>query len=63
MMDDEDLMPQHVAPKSAPKNLALMSIEALREHIAALEAEIARAKAAVAEKEAARASADSVFRG
>lgn len=59
-MDDEDLEPRHAKPK--PKDLDVMSIEALKEYIAGLEAEIARAKAAIAAKEDHRSAADAVFR-
>ncbi len=62
MMDDDDLTPQHVAPKSEPRKLDAMSIEHLHDYVAELEAEIDRAKAMIAGKEAARSSADSVFR-
>ncbi|MEE9209524.1 MAG: DUF1192 domain-containing protein [Kiloniellales bacterium] len=62
MVDDDDLTPQHVKPKQVPKNLALMSLEALDDYIAELEAEIARAREAIAEKQSARGDAESVFR-
>ena len=62
MMDENDLEPQHVEPKPKPKNLALMSLEALDDYIAGLEAEIARAREAIAEKQTARGDAESVFR-
>ncbi len=60
-MDPEDLEPQREKPK--PKNLDVMSIEALGEYIAELEAEIARAREVIAAKERAREGADAVFRG
>ena len=59
-MNPDDLEPIHRKPK--PKNLDIMSIEALSEYIAELEAEIARVRAAIGAKENARASADSVFK-
>lgn len=59
-MDVEDLEPQREKPK--PKNLDIMSIEALQEYIGELETEILRAREAIAAKEAARDSADSVFK-
>ena len=62
MMDDDDLALQHVAAKFQPRNLAVLSIEALADYIAELEAEIIRAREAVAEKEAARDAADTVFK-
>jgi uncharacterized small protein (DUF1192 family) len=60
-MDDE-LELQHVEPKQAQKNLALMSIEALNDYVAGLEAEIARARETIAEKQSARGDAESVFK-
>ena len=61
MMDEDDLTPQHVVPKQAPRNLALMSLEGLADYIAELEAEIARAREAIAEKQTAHGDAESVF--
>lgn len=62
MMDDDDLTPQHVEAIFQPRNLAVMSLEALADYIAELEAEIVRVREAVAEKESAHDTADSVFR-
>lgn len=62
MMEEDDLTLQHVKPKPKPRNLALMSIEALDDYIADLEAEIARARDAIAAKQTARGDAESVFR-
>ncbi len=45
-----------------PKDLEVMSIEALGEYIAELEAEIARVREAIAEKNNARLGAESVFK-
>jgi uncharacterized small protein (DUF1192 family) len=59
-MDDQDLEPIHGKPK--PKDLEVMSIEALQEYIAGLEAEIVRARAAIAAKEQHRSAADEIFR-
>jgi uncharacterized small protein (DUF1192 family) len=59
-MDDQELEPLHKKPK--PKDLDVMSIEALKEYIAGLEAEIERAKVAIAGKENHRSAADAVFR-
>ncbi len=59
---DDDLELQHVERKQPPKNLALMSLEALNDYIAELEAEIARAREAIGEKQSARGDAESVFR-
>ena len=61
-MDDDDLALQHVEPKQAQKNLALMSIGALNDYIAELEAEIARVREAISDKQSARGDAESVFR-
>ena len=59
---DDDLELQHVERKLPPKNLALMSIDALNNYIADLEAEIARAREAITEKQSARGDAESVFK-
>ncbi len=58
-MDIDDLEPR-TAPKK-PKDLEVMSIEALKEYIADLQAEIARAEAQIAAKESHRSAADAVF--
>lgn len=58
-MEDPD-EPRDVKPK--PKNLDVMSIEALGEYIAEMEAEIARVREAIANKEKARLGAESVFK-
>ena len=57
---DEDLEPRVKRP--APKDLEVMSIEALHEYIAELQAEIERARGAIALKETAQSAAESVFR-
>ncbi len=59
-MEDQDLEPLHKKPK--PKDLDVMSIEALKEYIAGLEAEIARARAAIVAKEDHRGAAEAVFK-
>ena len=59
-MEPEDLEPR--TKKPPPKDLDVMSIEALGEYIADLEGEIARARETIAAKESARLSADSVFK-
>ena len=59
-MEDPDLEPVHARPK--PKDLEVMSIEALKEYVAGLEAEIERAKSAIDAKEGHRNAADAVFR-
>ena len=59
-MDPEDLEPK--TKKPAPKNLEVMSIEALHEYVAELEAEIARVREMIAAKEKARVGAETLFR-
>lgn len=59
-MDIDDLEPQGEKPK--PRDLEVMSIEALAEYIAELESEIVRARESIAAKQAAQADADSFFR-
>lgn len=58
MEDPEE--PRDVKPK--PKDLEVMSIEALGEYIAELEAEIARAREVIADKSTARQDAETVFK-
>ena len=58
-MDDDDLEPGTERPK--PKNLEIMSIEALGEFIGELESEIARARQEIELKEKAKDGADAVF--
>jgi len=59
-MDLLDLEPS--TPQQKPKNLDVMSIEALQEYIAELETEISRAKEVIRSKESARKGAESVFK-
>ena len=59
-MEWNDLEPQTETPK--PKDLEIMSIEALGEYIEELEAEIQRAHEMIASKEVARDGAESVFK-
>ncbi len=59
-MDMDDLEPRNKKP--APKDLEVMSIEALREYIEEMQAEIARAEEAIAVKQEARKGAESVFK-
>ena len=59
-MDPEDLEPK--TRKPAPKNLEVMSIEALDEYVAELEAEIVRVREMIAVKEKARVGAETLFR-
>jgi uncharacterized small protein (DUF1192 family) len=59
-MDADDLEPKKKKP--APKNLEVMSIEALNEYIGDLEAEIARVRDAIAGKRKAKSGADKFFK-
>jgi len=59
-MDSDDLEPPRQAPTL--RNLDPMSIEELRDYIAALEAEIVRAGAAIRRKESVRAGAEAFFK-
>jgi uncharacterized small protein (DUF1192 family) len=59
-MDEQDLEP--LTKRTKPKDLEVMSVEALKEYIAGLEAEIERARAAIAAKEDHRSAADSFFK-
>ena len=58
-MDLLDLEPS--TPQQKPKNLDVMSIEALQEYIVELETEISRVKEVIKSKESAREGAESVF--
>lgn len=59
-MFDEEERPK---PKGiVPKDLDIMSIEALKDYIAELEDEIARVRDKVASKQGARSAAESVFK-
>ncbi len=59
-MDLDDLEPRKEQPK--PKNLEVMSIEALREYIAELKAEITRVEQMIAAKDKAREGAETFFK-
>jgi len=59
-MDIDDLEPMNQKPP--PKNLDIMSVEALGEYIKELEAEISRARDAIYVKEKARNEANSAFK-
>jgi uncharacterized small protein (DUF1192 family) len=60
-MDLDDLDPRR--PTAAPpRPLDPLSVEELRDYIAALDAEILRARRAIAAKEQVRAGAESLFR-
>jgi uncharacterized small protein (DUF1192 family) len=59
-MEWGDLEPQQEKP--VPKNLEIMSMEALADYIGDLRAEIIRAESMIAAKEVARDGAEGVFR-
>ena len=59
-MDIDDQEPQIKPP--TPKNLEVMSIEALYEYIEKLEKEIGRARLEIAAKEKARLGAEDIFK-
>ena len=59
-MDTDDLEPP-TSPRK-PKDLEIMSIEALEEYIAGLKAEIERAEAQIAAKQSHRSAADAFFK-
>ncbi len=54
--------PEQPKKKPEPKNLEILSIEALGEYIEELEAEIARVRETIALKESARDGAEAVFK-
>ncbi len=59
-MDTDDLEPEKKKP--SPKNLEIMSIEALGGYIGELEAEIARVRETIAAKQSAHTQADQFFK-
>ncbi len=59
-MDTDDLETEKKKPE--PKNLEIMSIQALGEYIGELEAEIARVREAITAKQSAQSQADQFFR-
>ncbi len=60
VMDEQDLEPR--TKRQKPKDLDVMSIEALNDYIATLEAEIERARGAIAAKQSHKAAAESFFK-
>ena len=59
-MEEQDLEPRNRKPK--PRDLDVMSIEALGEYIEEMEAEIARVRVAISAKENWRDTADTFFK-
>ena len=59
-MDTDDLEP--IKKKPAPKDLEVMSIEALRDYIDELKGEIRRAEDMIASKDKARLGAEAFFK-
>ncbi|HAA92999.1 MAG TPA: DUF1192 domain-containing protein [Rhodospirillaceae bacterium] len=59
-MDTDDLEP--IAGPKKPKDLEVMSIEALEEYVAELKAEIERAEAQINAKQSHRSAADAIFK-
>ena len=59
-MDTDDLETEKKKPE--PKNLEIMSIQALGEYIGELEAEIARVRETITAKQSAQAQADQFFK-
>jgi len=59
-MDTDDLEPEKRKP--APRNLDVMSIQALGDYIGELEAEIARVREVIAAKQSAHSEADKFFK-
>ena len=60
-IDDEDRPKRKIAHEIG-QDLALLSVEALRERIGLLKEEIVRLEAAMTSKQASRASADTFFK-
>lgn len=59
-MDEQELEP--LTKRQKPKDLEVMSVDALKEYIAGLEAEIERARAAIAAKESHKTAAETFFK-
>ena len=59
-IDEQDLEPR--TKRAKPKDLDIMSVEALKDYIAGLQAEIERAEAAIAAKQSHKAAAESFFK-
>jgi uncharacterized small protein (DUF1192 family) len=61
LIDEED-RPKKKLAHEIGQDLALLSVEELRERIALLQAEIGRLEAAVSSKQASRSTADQFFK-
>ena len=61
-VSDDDDRPKRKIVHEIGQDLALLSVEELRERIGLLQDEIARLETAVASKQASRASADTFFK-
>ena len=61
LIDDDD-RPKKKVSHEIGQELALLSVEELRERVALLRDEIARLEAAIVSKQASRASADTFFK-
>jgi uncharacterized small protein (DUF1192 family) len=62
-MDDEEKLTNRPSSGNLPHlDFSALSVDSLRDYIAALHAEIGRAEAAIRHKDAARGHADSFFR-
>jgi uncharacterized small protein (DUF1192 family) len=59
-IDEQDLEPR--TKRQKPKDLDVMSVDALKEYIVGLEAEIERARAAIASKTSHKAAAEFFFK-
>ena len=59
-MEEQDLEPRTKRPK--PRDLDVMSLEALHDYIAKMESEIARIRAAIEAKQTWRSQADTFFK-
>jgi uncharacterized small protein (DUF1192 family) len=62
MVSDEEDRPRKKVAHEIGQELALLSVEELRERIALLQSEIARLEAAMKSKEATRSAADKFFK-
>jgi uncharacterized small protein (DUF1192 family) len=61
-LSDDDDRPKKKVVHDIGQDLALLSVEELRERVALMKDEIARLEAAISAKQASRASADTFFK-